>query len=206
MGEGYCKERFLIVLSAPSGGGKTTICRAILERMSSVDYSISYTTRKPRYNEKDGVDYFFVGQDKFNELIISGDLLEYAKVHDNWYGTSRSFIQERFSAGKHVIMDIDVQGAESIIKNRFKCVTIFLLPPNLCTLEQRLKARKTDSDDVIKLRLKNAACEIKKIPDYNYLVINDRLETAINEVQEIIRAEENNTMRYVSPEAVFYGG
>jgi guanylate kinase len=202
----YHKDNFLIVVSAPSGGGKTTICKAILERMRTIDYSISFTTRKPRHTETNGVDYFFVSEEKFQKLIEAGDFLEYAQVHGNWYGTSHSFIKHRFAQKSHVIMDIDVQGAESIIRSGIDCVTIFLLPPNLQTLENRLRKRNTDSEEMIKIRLDNAKKEIEKIPEYQYLVINDRLDEAIEDVQNIIRAEENSTKRYKNQLAIFYGG
>lgn len=202
----FKKKNFLIVISAPSGGGKSTICRAILERMPSVDYSISYTTRKPRSNEVDGKDYFFVSAEQFKELIGENDFLEYAMVHNNWYGTSRSFILDKFAAKRHVIMDIDPQGAKSILENGVDVVTIFLLPPDMKTLEERLRKRKTDSEEVIALRLKNARYELATLNEYRYLVINDDLEIAVKEVQTIIEAEENRVKRYCSPEKVFYGG
>jgi len=194
------------VLSAPSGGGKTTIRKAILARMPGVAYSVSYTTRSPRANEVDGKDYFFVSEDRFEQLIKENDFLEYARVHSNWYGTSRSFILDRFAHNYHVIMDIDPQGAETIVKSNIEVVTIFLLPPDMKTLEKRLRERGTDSEETISLRLKNARQELKSLREYDYLVINDNLEVAIEEVKRIIEAEENRVTRYYSPIEVFYGG
>jgi len=199
-------KSFLIVLSAPSGGGKTTIRKAILARMPGVAYSVSYTTRSPRANEVDGKDYFFVSEDRFEQLIKENDFLEYARVHSNWYGTSRSFILDRFAHNYHVIMDIDPQGAETIVKSNIEVVTIFLLPPDMKTLEKRLRERGTDSEETISLRLKNARQELKSLREYDYLVINDNLEVAIEEVKRIIEAEENRVTRYYSPIEVFYGG
>lgn len=194
------------MLSAPSGGGKTTIRKAILARMPGVAYSVSYTTRSPRANEVDGKDYFFVSEDRFEQLIKENDFLEYARVHSNWYGTSRSFILDRFAHNYHVIMDIDPQGAETIVKSNIEVVTIFLLPPDMKTLEKRLRERGTDSEETISLRLKNARQELKSLREYDYLVINDNLEVAIEEVKRIIEAEENRVTRYYSPIEVFYGG
>jgi guanylate kinase len=204
--EKFRKKNFLIVISAPSGGGKSTICKAILERMNTVDYSISYTTRKPRANEVNGQHYFFVNEERFRELIGENDFLEYAQVHNNWYGTSRSFILNRFADNRHVIMDIDPQGARSIVNSGIDVVTIFLLPPNMKILEERLRNRDTDSDDTIALRLNNARFELETLPEYEYLVINDDLDTAINDVKKIIEAEENRVSRYYTPQDVFYGG
>lgn len=194
------------MLSAPSGGGKTTIRKAVLARMPGVAYSVSYTTRSPRANEVDGKDYFFVSEDRFEQLIKENDFLEYARVHSNWYGTSRSFILDRFAHNYHVIMDIDPQGAETIVKSNIEVVTIFLLPPDMKTLEKRLRERGTDSEETISLRLKNARQELKSLREYDYLVINDNLEVAIEEVKRIIEAEENRVTRYYSPIEVFYGG
>jgi len=202
----YPKMNFLIVISAPSGGGKSTICKAILEIMPNVDYSISYTTRQPRINELDGKDYFFVSEKKFQELIGENDFLEYALVHNNWYGTSRSFILDKFSVNKHVIMDIDPQGARSIVASGIDVVTIFLLPPDIDTLEDRLRKRNTDSAETINLRLENAQHELESLEEYDYLVINDDLGIAVDTVKKIIEAEENRVTRYSSPEKIFYGG
>ncbi|MBW6516229.1 MAG: guanylate kinase [Candidatus Cloacimonetes bacterium] len=202
----YPKKNFLIVVSAPSGGGKSTICRAILDIMPNVDYSISYTTRQPRINEITGKDYFFVSEKRFEELIGENDFLEYALVHKNWYGTSRSFILDKFAINKHVIMDIDPQGARSIVASGIDVVTIFLLPPDIETLEERLRKRDTDTEETIKLRLENARNELDSIEEYDYLVINDDLEVAIEDVRKIIEAEENRVTRYYSPEKIFYGG
>lgn len=202
----YLKKNFLIVVSAPSGGGKSTICKAILERMPEVDYSISYTTRAPRNNEINCKHYFFVDTERFQQLIKENDFLEYAEVHNNWYGTSRSFILDRFAANRHVIMDIDPQGTKSIVDSGIDVVTIFLLPPDMNILEERLRKRNTDSEEAIRLRLKNAQYELERVDEYNYLVINDDLDVAVQDVEKIINAESNRVTRYHSPVQVFYGG
>jgi len=202
----YDKRCFLIVLSAPSGGGKSTICKEVLDRLENVEYSISYTTRSKRGGETDGKDYFFVSEERFQELLNEGDFLEYAKVHNNWYATSKSQVLERIERQRHTIMDIDVQGAQSIIEGGIDAVTIFLIPPNLKTLEERLRRRSTDTEETIKLRLNNARREVEKMNDYQYLVINDDLETAVNDVVNIIKAEENRVTRYLAPEKIFYKG
>lgn len=198
------KNNFLIVVSAPSGGGKSTINRAILERNDNIVYSISYTTRKPRGNEQNGKDYFFVDEKKFKEMIEDNEFIEYAHVHDNWYGTSLRFIKSQLNKCKHVIMDIDVQGAEKIAKSSIDKILIFLLPPTDKILEQRLRKRGTDSSQEIAKRLRNAPQEIDKVEDYDYLVINDDLQKAIEDVEAIIRAEENSAKRYHKIKQAFY--
>jgi guanylate kinase len=206
MDKSYIRGCFLIVISAPSGGGKSTICQGVLERLQNVEYSISYTTRKQRGTEVNGKDYFFVSEVEFRNILETDDFLEHAIVHNNWYGTSRSFILERFAKNKHVIMDIDVQGAEAIVESGIDVVTIFLLPPTIEELEERLRKRNTDSDEAIRLRLNNARSEIDKLKDYQYLVINDDLETAVEDVLKIIKAEENRVRRYETVAEIFYGG
>ncbi|MDD3049592.1 MAG: guanylate kinase [Candidatus Cloacimonetes bacterium] len=206
MTTGYSKRNFLIILSAPSGGGKSTIKNEILEKSEKMEYSVSYTTRAPRGSEKDEVDYFFVTENKFLELKVKNEFLESALVHGNWYGTSRSFIESKFNQGKHVIMDIDIQGAESIRKSDIDSVSIFILPPDLEILEKRLRDRGTDNEESIRKRLYNARKEIEKISDYEYLVINDDLNDAVTEIEAIIKAEENKVKRYNKIESKFYGG
>ncbi len=202
----FNRNSFLIILSAPSGGGKTTICRAILDSMPEVHYSISYTTRTPRSGEVNGESYFFISEEEFRNKISENDFLEYARVHGNLYGTSRSYILERFAKGYNVIMDIDVQGAESIFQSCIDCITIFLLPPSMEVLRSRLVERGLDDNKTIDVRLNNAEKEIEMIPKYQYLVINDDLQCAINEVKSIIMAEQNKSLRYKDVSSIFYGG
>jgi len=197
---------FLIILSAPSGGGKSTILNEILQRMDSVDYSISYTTRAPRGIEQNGVHYHFVDEKQFEERIQTGDFLEYAKVFGkSWYGTSISYIKSRLELSRHVIMDIDVQGASQISASDIPYVKIFIIPPSMEVLKKRLIKRGTDSIEDIERRLDTAKIELDCIPDYDYLVINDDLEDAIKSVIYIIKAEENRVSRYNKPKQGFLG-
>ena len=190
---------FLIILSAPSGGGKSTILTEILKVADNIDYSVSYTTRRPRGAEQNGIHYHFVSEEEFQQRIAEGDFLEYAKVFGNWYGTSKSFIKKCLSVKRHVIMDIDVQGASFISATDIPYVKIFILPPSMEVLKQRLILRATDSEEEIAKRLQIAQEEVAYIPQYQYLVINDNLEIAVQDILAIIRAEENRVCRYKHP-------
>ncbi|MCD4817664.1 MAG: guanylate kinase [Candidatus Cloacimonetes bacterium] len=200
----YKKKNFLIILIAPSGGGKSTIGKIIHSANEKIEYSISYTTRKARGTEVNGRDYFFVSEDEFKKRADEGDFIEYAYVHGNWYGTSKSFIQDRIINGNHILLDIDVQGAMKIIGSGINSITVFILPPNEKILKQRLVDRGTDSPEIISARLKNAKAEIKEIRNFQYLVINDNLNKAIAEVENIIRVEENKVSRYEKIYSTFY--
>lgn len=191
---------FLIILSAPSGGGKSTILQEILRVSENIDYSVSYTTRAPRGAEQNGIHYHFVDEGEFECRVASGDFLEYAKVFGKcWYGTSISYIKSRLAKSRHVIMDIDVQGASQIAATDIPYVKIFIIPPSMEVLKDRLIKRATDNEEEIARRLKTAEQELKYIPDYEYLVINDDLDTAVADVMAIIRAEENRSYRYKNP-------
>jgi len=190
---------FLIILSAPSGGGKSTILTEILKVADNIDYSVSYTTRSPRGTEQNGIHYHFVNEEEFQQRIAEGDFLEYAKVFGNWYGTSKSFIKKCLAGKRHVIMDIDVQGASFISATDIPYVKIFILPPSMEVLKQRLILRATDSEEEIAKRLQIAQEEVAYIPQYQYLVINDNLEIAVQDILAIIRAEENRVCRYKHP-------
>lgn len=189
----------MIILSAPSGGGKSTILNEVLRRADDIDYSVSYTTRKPRGEEQNGIHYHFVSEEEFQSRIREGDFLEHANVFGRWYGTSVSFIKKRLDVGKHVIMDIDVQGSAQISRIDIPYVKIFILPPSLEVLRERLINRNTDSMAEIDKRLRIAREEIKQICRYDYLVINDDLDQAVNEVVCIISAETNRVGRYRAP-------
>ena len=199
----YKRHPFLIILSAPSGGGKSTILTEILKKTDKIEYSVSYTTRKPRGMEQNGVHYHFVCVEDFQARVCSKDFLEHAIFAGNHYGTSISYIQERLASGHHVIMDIEIQGAAQISCTDIPYVKIFILPPSLEVLKERLISRKTDSMADIEKRLAIATDEIKMIPEYDYLVINDRLEDAVENVWDIIKAEENRVSRYDNPELEF---
>lgn len=192
-------KNFLIILSAPSGGGKSTILNEVLRVAPEIDYSVSFTTRAPRGDEKDGVHYNFVSDEEFLSRREAGDFLETAQVFGRWYGTSISFIRSRLEAKRHVIMDIDVQGAAQIGATDIPYVKIFIIPPSMEVLRARLVKRATDSTEEIAKRLAIARDELKYIPDYSYLVVNDQLETAVQDVLAIVRAEENRVSRYREP-------
>ncbi len=192
-------KHFLIILSAPSGGGKSTILNEVLKITDTIDYSVSYTTRKPRGVEQNGIHYHFVDEIEFQSRILAGDFLEHAEVFGRWYGTSISYIKSRLRAGKHVIMDIDVQGAAQIGTTDIPYVKIFIIPPSMDVLRDRLIKRNTDSMEEIEKRLRIASTEIERISEYEYLVVNDDLDTAIQDVICIIKAEENRVFRYDNP-------
>lgn len=184
------RKGLLVVLSSPSGGGKTTIFHAILKKHPNYSYSISTTTRPPRANEKNGMDYHFISEKQFLEKIKKGEFVEWAFVHGYRYGTLKTTVQEAFERESIILFDLDVQGAESMKKAfPIDAVNIFILPPTPVELEKRLRARKSDSDKVIEQRLKNAEEEIKRTPHYDYVVINDELEWAVSQVDFIIEAE-----------------
>ncbi|MCB5233675.1 MAG: guanylate kinase [Candidatus Cloacimonetes bacterium] len=198
-------NNFLIILSAPSGGGKSTILNEVLKLRDNIDYSISYTTRAPRGAEQNGVHYHFVDEVAFLAKLEAQDFLEHAKVFDKyWYGTSLSYTRSRLEKSRHVIMDIDVQGAAQIAATgKVPCVRIFILPPNMEELKKRLIHRGTDSEEDIASRLATARKELDRIPEYDYLVINDDLEQAVADVLAIIRAEELRVSGYQQPKQEF---
>lgn len=169
---------YLFIVSAPSGAGKTTLCHAMLAHFPDLVYSISHTTRAPRKGEQSGVDYYFTPKDEFENGIAQHRWAEWAEVHGNYYGTSAEFIDETLSAGHDILLDIDVQGTRQMIKRYPEAVTIFIMPPSLEILQQRLEARGTDSPEVIALRLENAKKEMVHKDIYRHIVVNERLEDA----------------------------
>jgi len=181
----------MFVLSAPSGGGKSTVVRAVLRNVRGLAYSISVTSRPPRAHERDGVDFHFVTQEKFQERIQRQEFYEWALVHGNCYGTPKAPIAGMLAEGKDVVLDIDVQGARSVKSLRPDAVTIFLLPPSSEVLERRLRDRGTETDETIRVRLANATEEIAASLSFDYLVINDSVERAVAEIRGIIEAERN---------------
>ena len=185
----FKKRGELFVVSAPSGAGKTTLCTMLLERFNGLSYSVSYTTRPPRAGEKNGIHYHFVDETTFEYMISTNDFIEYAKVHNNMYGTSKKYIETELSQGKTILLDIDPQGAMQLKKTIDYGVFIFILPPSLETLRERLTARKDTQHDSIELRLKNAVKEIKSMPNYDYIVVNDNLQQAFLELSSIYTAE-----------------
>ena len=180
---------FPIILSAPSGGGKTTIAHELLRRRADVGYSVSCTTRSPRAGERDGVDYHFLGRDEFLRRQAAGDFAESAEVHGNLYGTLRSEIDRVLGTGRHVVMDIDVQGARQMRQAFPSSVTVFVLPPSGEVLLERLRARKTESPEQLVARLHSALQELRAIEEYEYVMVNDDLEQAVQRVSAILDAE-----------------
>ena len=179
----------LYVVSAPSGAGKTSLCRAITDSLEDLTHSISYTTRKPRPGEIDGRDYYFVSQERFQAMIKAGDFAEWAEVHSNLYGTSRRVLDDMISKGIDIILDIDTQGAKQIKSKFNSAVFIFIMPPSLDILEERLRNRKSDHEDEIKKRMRRAHEEIKDYALYDYLVVNRDFEGALTELRSVVIAE-----------------
>lgn len=180
---------FPVILSAPSGGGKTTIARALLARRKDVGYSISCTTRPPRGNERDGMDYYFLSRTDFVKRREEGAFAESAEVHGHLYGTLRSEVEKVLSSGRHVIMDIDVQGAMQFARAFPQSVTVFVLPPSGDVLLDRLKRRGTESTEQLVLRLQSALQELQSLQQYEYVIVNDELEQSVQRVSSIIDAE-----------------
>lgn len=180
------KKGAILIISGPSGCGKSTLLKEVYKDITDYYFSISTTTRAPRVGEIDGVDYFFVTKEEFEKDIENGDFLEYAKVHDNYYGTSLKPINKALDEGKLVIFDIDVQGHE-IVRNKIDSLvtSVFITTPSLSILEQRLNSRNTDSKEIIEKRVKNAKIEVDYFQDYDYLIINDDLQTAAKELVSI---------------------
>jgi guanylate kinase len=178
----------LFILSAPSGAGKTTLRQAALTRVADLSYSVSYTTRAPRPGERHGRDYVFITAEEFEAGIRDGRWAEWARVHGRYYGTSARFLERERAAGRDVLLDIDVQGAQQICARYPESVTIFVLPPSLEVLEQRLRARGTERPEEIAVRLRNARHEMEQGRRYRHLIINDDLPTAVEELVAIIEA------------------
>jgi guanylate kinase len=176
----------LIVISGPSGSGKTTICEKLVQSMPEIERSISFTTRAARRGEKDGRDYFFVSKEEFQKRIKENVFLEYAQVFDNYYGTSKNWVLDKIELGKDVILSIDVQGAAQIKKNLSKAMFIFLLPPSMKVLEDRLKKRATDGAEEIEKRLKIAKEEMAEVGNYDYTIINDKVDDAVEKIKTLI--------------------
>jgi len=180
------KKASLFVIAAPSGAGKTTLVKKIVERNPELRFSISYTTRKRRPNEEQGRDYFFVTPDEFLRLQAEGELLESAVVFDNHYGTSRSQVEACLGEGRDVILEIDWQGARQVRRSMPECVSIFILPPSPVELERRLRGRKTDSAEVIERRLRDAVSDMSHWSEFDHCIINDDLDESVRELEEVL--------------------
>lgn len=185
---------FPVVLAGPSGSGKTTVGRA-LERLDDVRFSVSATTRPRRTEEEDGVDYRFFDREVFEDLVEQGELLEWAEVHGHLYGTPRSNLDTARRAGRHLLLDIDVQGARSVREKVPDVVTIFLLPPDGRRIVRRLRGRGTEGAAEIQRRLEAARGELAAVAEFDYVIVNDVLERAVEEVEAILRAEERRIER-----------
>ena len=185
------KEKgLLIVLSGPSGAGKSTVVKKLMQQRGNIHFSVSYTTRAPRNEDIDGVTYNIVDRTEFERMIQVNEFLEYAEYSGNYYGTSLKVIEEKQAAGIDVLLDIEVQGAANV---RAKCpdaILVFTIPPTYAELERRLRGRKTDDEEMIRKRLNRALEEIREIPKYDYLVVNDQVENAVAELDAIMSAAE----------------
>ena len=176
----------LYVVAAPSGAGKTSLVKALMEREPRIQFSVSYTTRKPRPNEIPGRDYHFVSAERFQEMVANREFLEHAQVFDNCYGTGVRTVQEALSNGEQLLLEIDWQGARQVRSRIPEALSIFILPPSRQALEQRLKGRSTDSEEVIQRRLRDAAQDLGHWSEFDYVVINDRFDRAIDDLQAIV--------------------
>lgn len=176
----------LIIVSGPSGAGKSALVTGVMRLMPRMRFSVSFTTRTPRGTEKDGVEYFFVDRGAFESLVREDAFLEWAEVHDKFYGTSKKFVDDTLRAGDDVILDIDVQGAHTIRGKRPDTVSVFVMPPSYEILRQRLERRSLDEGLVIKQRLKRACNEIRRYDEYDYLIVNEDLDSSIEELKAII--------------------
>lgn len=185
----------LFIISSPSGGGKGTLIKEILSTMGGIGYSVSYTTRKMREGEINGRDYFFVSIEKFTALAESGEFLEFAEVHGNFYGTSINQIKNEVGSGRDVILEIDIQGAASVKNKIPESVGIFIMPPSFEVLKNRLISRQTESAEDLAIRLKNSGTEVKQFSEFEYVIINDDKSVAASDLRAVITAERLKQVR-----------
>lgn len=190
------RRGLMIVLSSPSGAGKTTLTRKLLAENENMTMSVSATTRAPRGGEEEGKDYYFLSKTQFSDMVAEDDFLEHAKVFDNFYGTPRQPVEAALESGRDVIFDIDWQGAQQLAEAAANdLVKIFILPPNMQELESRLRSRAQDSDTVIAKRMSKAETEISHWPEYDYVIVNENIETAMDELRAIVAAERMQRRR-----------
>lgn len=201
-------QGFLLIISGPAGTGKGTVCKELLERDKNIIFSVSATTRKPRVGEEDGINYHFIEEDKFKTMIEKDEFLEHAYVHTNYYGTPREFVMDEVEKGEIVLLEIDVQGALQVKKNYSEAVFIFLLPPTMEELKNRIVKRGTESAEDINTRFENAFKELDFVGEYDYFVINDKLEDAVDSVEAIIKAEKLRVKRHsdIKDKVISQGG
>ena len=193
--ENVTPKGVLLVVSGPSGAGKGTICQLLREQLPDLGYSISVTTRQPRTGEVDGVNYFFKTVPEVKAMIAAGELLEYAEVYGNYYGTPRKYVEDLLNSGRDVQLEIDIQGALQIKKRFPEGVFVFIVPPSLDELSARIYKRGTDSEDVIKRRMASAAGELTYAAEYDYIIVNDIAEKAAHKVLTIMEAERYRVAR-----------
>lgn len=179
----------LFVISAPSGAGKTSLCNELLKTYGNLEYSISYTTREPRADEVEGKDYFFVSEKVFRKMIENDEFIEWAEVHGNFYGTPKKFIEDKLKSGVNILLDIDPQGARQLRKRLNFGIYVFVIAPSIKELEERLRKRRSESEEKLRLRLENARKEVQFYKDYDYIIINKNFEKAFNELNAIYIAE-----------------
>ena len=179
----------LFIVSAPSGAGKTSLVNALLETLSGIEVSVSHTTRAPRVGERTGIDYNFIGQEGFQQLIDKEGFLEHATVFGNSYGTSKALVEERLAQGVDVILEIDWQGAQQVRKIMKNCCSIFILPPSKQVLDERLRSRGQDSEEVISKRMRTAVDEMMHYSEYDFLVVNDDFKVALNELVAVVQSQ-----------------
>lgn len=185
-----CECGKLIVISGPSGAGKSTVIDKVMRNNPNMVFSVSVTTRRPREGEIDGVNYCFIDKPRFDEMVANNELLEYARYVDNYYGSPREAVYNSLSSGKDVVFDIEVQGAMQIKRTCPDAIMIFIIPSSFSEIENRLRVRGTDSDEIIRQRIEAAKRECRYAPDYKYLVLNDDPDTAVAEIKAIITAEK----------------
>ena len=192
------KKGVMLVLSSPSGAGKSSICKSLMSLDKNLSLSVSTTTRKKRPNEKSGEDYIFVSTEEFENMLSNNNFIEYANVFDNYYGTVKSLVDNKINNGQDLIFDIDWQGAQQLReKMRENVVSIFILPPSKRELERRLKIRGQDSDEVVKKRMDGASAEITHWAEYDYVIINEDLNKSVNAVLGVLKAERMKRIRQV---------
>ncbi len=199
----------LIVVSAPSGAGKSSLVHRVLEKMDTLRQSVSFTTRPPRASERQGVDYHFVSVEEFSARRERGEFLEWAEVHDHLYATSKSFIEAILAEGRDCILDVDVQGASRIRKRAPEAKTVFVLPPSKADLQARLIARNVNSQEDLKHRLRNADAEVRRYPEFDYVIVNDNLDRASAVLEAIITAmrhEPRHLAEKIEPILTTFGG
>lgn len=186
----------LLVISGPSGAGKGTLVEKLLEKDPSFCFSVSVTTREKRKTEVEDVHYHFISEEKYDELLAEDAFLEHASVHGHRYGTLKSEVYERMERGQNVLLDIDPQGARAVMEKEPSCVSVFILPPSYAELKVRLHTRNTEKPEEIQRRLNNARGEIAQMGKYRYLIVNENLELAFEQLSAVVRAEKQNSVRY----------